>query len=187
MTNYLQNKQKEISYFLSMMALLGITGVSLGAVGAQFFLQELPCPLCLLQRAGIMAIGVGYMMCLVIGHKPRYYALSTLAGIFTMLFAMRQVFLHITPGSGAYGDPVFGIHMYTWVVIIGALAILGNCLVSLYLDDKYDVPAKSKLTLVGKAVVGLFVFTIALNVLLTFMECGFTQCPDNPSDYMYIL
>ena len=180
-------KQREISYILSMLALAGITAVSLGAVGAQFFLSELPCPLCLIQRAGIMAIGIGYMMNMTFGNKSRYYAMSTFAAIFTMLFAMRQVFLHVIPGSGAYGDPVFGIHMYTWVVIIGALAIVWNCLVTLYLDDKYEVPAKGAITILGKIVIFVFVGTIALNVLLTFLECGLTQCPDDPSDYMYLL
>ena len=180
-------KQKEISYMLSVLSLAGITAVSLGAVFAQFFLAELPCPLCLIQRAGIMAIGIGYMMNITFGNKSRYYAMSTFAAIFTMFFAMRQVFLHIVPGSGAYGDPVLGFHMYTWVVIIGALAIVWNCLVTLYLDDKYDVPEKGVLTLLGKIAVFAFVGTIALNVILTFFECGFTQCPDNPSDYMYIL
>ncbi|MFC4892872.1 disulfide bond formation protein B [Pseudofrancisella aestuarii] len=174
------------SYMLSALGLLGITGISLGAVVIQIILHELPCPLCLLQRAGIMAIGIGYMMNMKFGNKSRYYAVSTFACLFTMIFAVRQVLIHIEPGSGFYGDAVFGLHLYTWVVVIAGLAIAWNCLVTLYLDDKYDVPEKSLMTKIGNIIIWLYVLTIALNIVLTFLECGVGQCPDSPMNYLLL-
>ena len=114
----LSYKQREIAYILNIVSLAGITAISLAAIAIQFLLNELPCPLCLLQRAGILAIGIGYLMNLMLGCKSRYIALSTFAAIFTMFFAIRQVLLHITPNSTGYGDIILGAHMYSWVVIV---------------------------------------------------------------------
>jgi disulfide bond formation protein DsbB len=183
----LSYKQREIAYILNIVSLLGITIVSLTAIAAQFLLNELPCPLCLLQRAGILAIGIGYMMNIIFGCKSRYFAVSTFAAIFTMFFAIRQVLLHITPNSVGYGDIILGAHMYTWVVVIGSITVLWNCLMSLYLEGNYSKPHNRTLLRIGRITTVMFILTIVSNIGLTFMECGFGQCPDNPVSYKYIL
>lgn len=183
----LSYKQREIAYILNIISLLGITAISLAAVAIQFLFNELPCPLCLLQRAGILAIGIGYLMSLMLGCKSRYIALSTFAAIFTMFFAIRQVLLHITPNSTGYGDVILGAHMYTWVVVVGSTIVLWNCLMNLYLEDNYRKPRNNTLLSIGRITMAMFILTIALNVGLTFMECGFGQCHDNPISYKYSL
>ena len=52
-----------------------------------------------------------------------------LAALFGMAVAGRQILLHITPGTGSYGAPLFGLHFYTWSFLLfaasdGALALL---------------------------------------------------------------
>ena len=183
----LSYKQREIAYILNIVSLAGITAISLAAIAIQFLLNELPCPLCLLQRAGILAIGIGYLMNLMLGCKSRYIALSTFAAIFTMFFAIRQVLLHITPNSTGYGDIILGAHMYSWVVIVCSTIVLWNCLINLYLEDNYRKPRNNVLLSIGRITMAIFILTISINIGLTFMECGFGQCPDNPVSYQYSL
>lgn len=180
-------KQREISYILSIISLLGITAIILVAVAAQFFLNEIPCPLCLLQRAGILAIGIGYLMNLMFGCRSRYIALATFAAIFTMFFATRQVLLHITPNSIGYGDIILGAHMYTWVVVVCSTIVLWNCLINLYLEGNCRKPENKILLTIGRITITIFILTIVLNISLTFLECGFGQCPDDPVNYKYLL
>lgn len=178
-------KQQEIAHILNLISLFGITSISLGAIAIQFLLNELPCPLCLLQRAGILAIGIGHMMNLLFGSKARYYAISNFAAIFTIVFAARQVLLHIEPNDTGYGDIILGAHMYTWVVVTGFSIILWNCLINLYLDNNYRTPHNNILLKIARIVIIMFIITIAINIVLTFLECGFGQCPDNPINYKY--
>ena len=48
--------------------LMGVFVVSAAAIIIQLFFHELPCPLCLLQRIGLMAIAYGYVINLIIMH-----------------------------------------------------------------------------------------------------------------------
>ncbi len=47
---------------LNALGLLGCCAILLVAFGYQFALGELPCPLCLLQRAAFAASGVGFAL-----------------------------------------------------------------------------------------------------------------------------
>mgnify|MGYP006198665043 CR=1 FL=1 len=38
----------------------------------------------------------------------------------------RQILLHIVPGSGSYGDAFFGLHFYTWALIVFSLIVIGS-------------------------------------------------------------
>jgi hypothetical protein len=40
--------------------------------------------------------------------------------------SMRQILLHVVPGTGAYGNAIFGLHLYTWAFISLALMIIGK-------------------------------------------------------------
>ena len=64
---------------LNILALYVIAGVLIAAFAMQFWLSELPCPLCLLQRAFICALAAGPILNLRYGPRPSHYALSILA------------------------------------------------------------------------------------------------------------
>lgn len=52
---------------LSAIELMGIAITIIAAFYFQFAMDELPCPLCLLQRLGLLAIGFGfYLICALI-------------------------------------------------------------------------------------------------------------------------
>ncbi|PWL04715.1 disulfide bond formation protein B, partial [Candidatus Liberibacter asiaticus] len=46
---------------LNILGLLGIFAVLIVAFYYQIILHEIPCPLCLLQRVGIIMIGIGFL------------------------------------------------------------------------------------------------------------------------------
>ncbi|MDE4950938.1 disulfide bond formation protein B, partial [Francisella tularensis] len=47
---------------LSAIELMGIAITIIAAFYIQFTMDELPCPLCLLQRLGLLANGIGYLL-----------------------------------------------------------------------------------------------------------------------------
>src|SRR5579862_2934195 len=65
----------------------------------QFVFNELPCPLCLLQRIGFVGIAYGLLLNLRFGFKPSHYAVVILSGLFTAFVALRQIALHVIPGT----------------------------------------------------------------------------------------
>src|SRR5712692_8803092 len=105
---------------------LGLYAVALvlaAAFAAQLLLQELPCPLCLLQRVEFAMLAIGPMLNVRFGPRPSHYAVSLLAAIAGAVVAMRQILLHIMPGDPGYGSALLGYHYYTWAFISFAVAI----------------------------------------------------------------
>lgn len=181
----------KIVLFSNFIDVLGVFVVSSAAILVQILLHELPCPLCLLQRVGLMAIGFGYVLNILYGNRSNHYAYSSIAAITTAFISLRQILLHIVPGSGYYGDPVFGIHLYTWVFIICMVAIAWNMLMIIIYPEDIRHERLIRRVKIGrnpliKAIVIAYVATIAANIVLTFFECGFTQCVDDPKTYMVI-
>ncbi|MCB5174666.1 disulfide bond formation protein B [Microvirga lenta] len=165
---------------------LGLYGIALVLVAAFVFqvaLQELPCPLCLLQRVAFAALAVGPILNLRFGPRPSHYALSLLAAVLGAVFAMRQVLLHIAPGDPGYGSAVLGYHYYTWAFICFAAAIVLIAAILLF-DRQFSAPGDApRLGLFEKAAVWLVIGVTAANVLAVFAECGPSVCPDNPVSY----
>ena len=176
---------KKIERFLNGCEIAGLLLVLFMAFVFQLIWHELPCPLCLLQRVGFTAIAFGFLLNLRFGLRPSHYGLALLGAIFTAFVAIRQILLHIVPGTGAYGSAVLGLHFYTWSFIVAVIVILFTVLM-LSIDRQYK-PAHVKhghwrpLVHVMFAVVLLFALANAVN---TYVECGFKQCPDNPTHYL---
>lgn len=176
---------KTIERFLNICEIAGLILVLFMAFAFQALLHELPCPLCLLQRVGFTAVAFGFLLNLRFGLRPSHYGLALLGAIFTAFVAVRQILLHIVPGTGAYGSAVFGLHFYTWSFIVAVLIILFT-VIMLSFDRQYK-PAHvtngrwKKFTHVMFALVLLFALA---NAVSTYLECGFKQCPDNPTHYL---
>jgi disulfide bond formation protein DsbB len=176
-----------LSRLLNALGLLAISAVLATAFADQLINRELPCPLCILQRAGFVLAGVGLAMNLVFGQRASHYALSILGAAAGGAIAMRQVLLHIVPGTGAYGDPFLGLHYYTWAALLFALIIVGSALLLLadtrFNDQAMEPPPPSWL---ARGALILFTLMVLGNVLSTFLECGLGLCPDNPSGYQLL-
>ena len=174
---------------LNVVAVLGICGVLLGAYGIQFFKGELPCPLCLLQRLGMLGVAFGAMLNLRFGIRPRHYGISLISALFGASVSIRQMLLHIVPGTGGYGTPILGLHLYTWAFIVfGVAALLVSAMLILdgQFEEERSSQAEQPMHGFAKAVFLLMVFLAAANAVTTYVECGFQECPDNPVRYLLL-
>ncbi|CDG90534.1 disulfide bond formation protein B [Xenorhabdus bovienii] len=170
---------------LNILGLFGISVVLIIAFYYQLARFELPCPLCLLQRAGIIMIGLGFLFNIYFGIKNAHYSLSLLGCLVTGFIAMRQVSLHILPGDTGYGSTFLGLHFYTWAAVLSILTIIAIAVIMPLKAGNTDSSRYTPPTL-GKIAMGLFAFLIAANLVSTVLECGSGQCDDNPTFYQLL-
>ena len=177
---------KIIGVGINIFDLVGICLVLLAAFVFQVVLHELPCPLCLLQRLGLLGIAFGVLLNLRFGARTSHYALSCLSAIFMGIVAVRQMFLHIAPGDPGYGSAFLGYHMYTWCAIIAVAFVLFTMLV-LMIEKQFTTLAV-KVPIVerhlAKIFIGLIVLLAIFNFATVLFECGLKECPENPVKYL---
>lgn len=178
-----------IARSLNVLFVLAVSLILLAAFGVQFAKGELPCPLCLLQRLAMLGVGAGALLNVRYGVRPRHYGLALASAIFGGAVAGRQVLLHIAPGDPGYGEPLFGLHLYTWsFVAFASIAVIIS--VMCWFDRQFDTtesnrgtPAYSRLS---AAALLLFCGVAVANVLTTLLLCGLGPCPDNPTRYEWL-
>ncbi len=189
-------KQKSINTvfkFISGIEIIGICIIILIALYFQLVLNELPCPLCLLQRLGLLGVAFGFLLNTHYHVRPSHYALSLISAVVTSFVSLRQIALHVTDPVG-YGSSFLGFHMYTWVFILCCVIILYIAIVMsfprqymIYKDkariEKISEARGKKTRLFTRCAFILFLVIIILNMFSTFSECGLTECPDNPTSY----
>lgn len=151
------------------------------AFAEQLMRHDLPCPICLLQRASFIGIGLCLCMNLKDGIKTFHYGLMLLSAILGFALALRQIFLHIAPGDPGYGQLLFGFHMYIWSAILFTI-ISGLIGIGLLFEqgfvDNHQEPGRGNIALMI-----FFLILILANGISTFIECGVNVCPDNPTRY----
>jgi disulfide bond formation protein DsbB len=181
----IEKEEPFLAHLSNYLEILGVVILLFMALYFQFVLHELPCPLCLLQRVGFLGIAIALLLNFRFGQRPSHYALALLFSLFVAFVALRQIVLHIVPGSGSYGSAIFGLHMYTWSFIIAMLIAIGAT-VTLGLDKQYYRQNILHPAL-RPAVHLLFAVTLIVTVIMlvsVFAECGLAQCPDNPVHYL---
>src|SRR5262245_27522538 len=115
-----------LGYWVAHLNVLAVCGVLLGAFAVQFGQGELPCPLCVLQRMAMLLCAVGPAFVIArarrgdveAGDFADGYGMSVLAGVAGAAVAGRQVLLHVPPSDPGYGEPVLGLHLYSWSFIV---------------------------------------------------------------------
>ena len=170
---------------LNALGLLAISAALLMAFADQFLKHDLPCPLCLLQRAGMVIAGVGIAMNVAIGPRPAHYAMAIISAVVGAAVALRQIALHVVPGTGGYGDPFLGLHFYTWAFVVFALIILGSAAM-LFFEGQFEAeaePAPRRLAGLSLAAFALFALLALGNTASTVAECELGPCPDDPTTY----
>lgn len=167
---------------LDVLALLGVSGALLVAFYYQIVFEELPCPLCLLQRAGLILIGIGFAMNVRYGARGAHFGCVLVSAVATGIISGRQILLHITPGSGAYGSAFLGLHFYTWCFIASVLVVLFVAL-RLFLPVGLECARHVPTSALRRIAMALFVLMILSNLISTLLECGAGQCESDPVRY----
>jgi disulfide bond formation protein DsbB len=180
----------KIGFWLAHLFVLAYCVVLLSAFGVQFIMGEYPCPLCMLQRVAMVLATLGPAY--IIGRARKGdvslrdyatgYGMSIVAAIAGGLMSTRQVLLHVVPPDPGYGEPVMGLHLYTWALITFVVVIV-FCGVSLIFADEL-VPRGVDFGLLSKLTLGLFLLILAAELATTFVLEGFHWfLPANPTRY----
>lgn len=193
-----QNRTLGILVYWGMVAfVLAYIGVLLGGFAVQFGTGEFPCPLCMLQRYGMMLATMGAMWVLVESRRgyltgARYsqgLGMAIVGSIVGASASMRQILLHIEPGDDGYGAPILGIHLYSWALITFFIVII-YCGIALILAPR-AIPVGPRKKGVGwkitTVVMWVFIAIVIANLVMIIFVEGFAWVlPDNPTSYNLI-
>lgn len=157
-----------------------ISSILLGALYFQFGLGEDPCPLCLLQRMGMIGMLFALSLNIFYGFKANHFALVIISALVGLVFSSRQVLLHICPEPGVspgYGTPIFGMYLYSWGVLIFICSILASAIFLFFIPENKEKPVAP--ILIERVAFYLVVIIVLINVIATFFECQLGPCCEN--------
>lgn len=173
-------KRKSIALYLNEIWIIILCGVITAAFIYEWVDDELPCPLCLLQRLGMIATAIGPFMNIRFGFRSVHYGFSIIGSFFGASVSIRQILLHICKDFPEYGHPIFGLELYTWALLVACASILGTAFLLMLLEKNEEYRKKHPIRPLGYIAIIYLIIIILANAVTTFLECGFTFCPDNP-------
>jgi disulfide bond formation protein DsbB len=167
--------------YVNSLCILIVSSILVGAFYFQFVLNENPCPLCLLQRMGMIGVIFGLSLNVFFGFNSKHFAVVIIASLIGVMFSVRQVLIHICPinGETGYETPIFGMYLYTWGVFIFIASIFGSAIFIFFKDRFKDFDANLKPLIYEKVVVYFAMTLIIINVIATFFECQLGPCCEN--------
>ena len=165
-----------LKYFNSLCILI-VCSILIGALYFHFGLHGDPCPLCLLQRMGMMGVIFGLSLNVYFGFNAKHFAIVIISALVGVVFSGRQVLLHIAPlaGDTGYGTPFFGMHLYTWGVLIFTASIFGSALF-LFFSDTFKTGKEHVILNFERYAVYLATGIVLVNIVATFFECQLGPC-----------
>lgn len=161
---------------LNVLFIYVLCGVLLSAYAYQFLKHEEPCPLCLLQRLGMLGIILGLLMNLRFGIKTEHYGLSILSAVIGRFVSLRQISLHVCPQFATFGEPVLGFDLYVWAFIVFTCSIIAIAILLIlfgFTRHQEFKPVWGSWEKLGFTVTTLLVLG---NIITSFMDCGFSAC-----------
>jgi Disulfide bond formation protein DsbB len=171
-----------LNYLYLLAIMIVIAAILTAAMVMQYAMGELPCPLCLLQRAAMFGVCFGIMVQFRHGFSYQNTGLSLLFSIFLLIVSVRQTLLDIypRPGHEYIGSAVFGLHLPVWSVLIALALLIAFAVKLAVLGGKdmlgarvADYPFISKIA----TVLSLYVILLALiNLVSVVLQCGFGEC-----------
>jgi disulfide bond formation protein DsbB len=182
---YFRSDSQRVSHSLNTLALWAVSGVLFMALAWQIVFNEIPCPLCLLQRVAFVLVGIGILLNVRFGSSSMHYGLIVLSALGGAFASGRQLLLHIAPGDHGYGSPFLGLHFYTWAFIVFATLIVWTAFMLLMDRHHADSGQKRHLGKFALFGVGVFFILVAANLVSTLLACGFGACPDDPVSYLW--
>ena len=176
---------------------LAYTVVMLSAFFIQFVKGEFPCPLCMLQRYGMILATIGALFVIMQARRGTLtiarYAQGLGMGLIAVLagasVSVRQIELHILPGDPGYGEPFLRLHLYTWAFITFAIVMIyiGVMLMLMPKGIPAAPVADSAAWKISTAIIWMFIAVVAANVIaIIFLEGFAAVLPDDPDSYTLI-
>jgi disulfide bond formation protein DsbB len=174
---------------LASFSILSICFVLTGAFVVQFS-GEYPCPLCILQRMAMMLCALGPAWLLLRARTGPVdakdygtcYGLSIFSALLGASFSTRQILLHIAPGDPGYGSAVFGMHLYTWALIVFLFVIIVSATQLFFLPAIPERLENKPLATFSIWALGVLILANAIAVLA--LEGFHWFLPDNPDAYL---
>ncbi len=177
-----------LSKLLNALGLVAIDTVLVVAFADQLWFRDLPCPVCILQRAGFIAAAFGLALNLIYGPRPSHYGTAILGAIAGGVISAQQILVYIVPDSGSYGNAIFGLHLYTWALLMFALIVVGSAFMLLF--DRQFAPTEplvARPKLLPVMAIALLLLLAVANVISTLAICGLgVACPEKPSGYLIL-
>ena len=173
------------------------TVVMLSAFFIQFVKGEFPCPLCMLQRYGMILSTLGALFVIMQARRGSLttarYAQGLGLGLLGVLagssVSLRQIALHIKPGDPGYGEPFLGLHLYTWAFVTFAIVMVYVAAALILMPRGIpQAPAEGTAArTISTAIIWLFIGVVAANVIaIIFLEGFAPVLPDDPNSYHLI-
>jgi disulfide bond formation protein DsbB len=171
--------------------------VMLSAFFIQFVMGEFPCPLCMLQRYGMILATLGALFVIMQARRGELttarYAQGLGMGLVGVLagasVSIRQIELHILPGDPGYGEPFLRLHLYTWAFVTFAIVMIyiGVMLMLMPRGIPQAPAVGTAARKVSTVIIWVFIGVIAANVIaIIFLEGFAAVLPDDPTSYNLI-
>jgi disulfide bond formation protein DsbB len=166
--------------FFQFAMMLTMAAIVTAAMALQYYDNELPCPLCLLQRVAMFGVCFGVIMHFRHGYSARNDGVGMLFALFLLIVSARQVLLDIypRPGHSYIGSAVLGLHMPVWSVVIAVAILVAFAIKLAVLDGEHLRDPQSSPTLGRVArLLSLYVIAICLiNLVSVILQCGLGAC-----------
>lgn len=161
---------------LNVLFILVLCAILSAAYYYQFSKHEDPCPLCLLQRLGMLGIASALLMNLRFGIKIQHYGLAILFALLGRIVSLRQISMHVCPFFPTFGEPILGFDLYVWSFMIFTSTIMACAILLILKGYSKTTDYHPTWGWPEKFAFG-FVFLLTLaNALTTYLECGLTGC-----------
>jgi disulfide bond formation protein DsbB len=160
--------------------MLTLAAILTTAMVLQYYGGEIPCPLCLLQRAAMFGVCFGIILHFRDGYSARNDGFAMLFALLLLIVSVRQTLLDISPrpGHSYIGSTVLGLHMPVWSVTIATAILLAFAIKIAVLGGEYLRDAQPSPTLGRVArLLSLYVVAICLiNFASVIVQCGAGAC-----------
>jgi disulfide bond formation protein DsbB len=166
-------------FYLSMLYV--VAAILTAAMAYQYLNNEIPCPLCLLQRVALFGVCFGVIQNFRSGYSDRNAGWSILFTLFLLFISVRQTLINIYPREGhAYvGSAVFGIHMPVWCVLIATALLVAFGLKLTVLGGDHKFEGRKPAGALGRLATAGTIFVVALcviNFASVVVQCGLDSC-----------
>jgi len=180
MKKYLLSGCGLLSHFFWLGIMLAVVVILSIAMYMQYFLNEIPCPLCLLQRVAFLGIGYGAMMHFRGSPYIRAIGFALIFIFFLEIISLRQSLLDIYPRPGHQwvGSTVFGIHMPVWSFLISLIILLFIAL-DMIIVEQHTRISITKYFLLNKfanILTMLLIILCLINFISVILQCGLYNC-----------